>query len=74
MCSSNMLTRFGEIVFFVRNIFSSIVYLEQQSRTPEYHKCRGAGASQILNEPHDVSRVEHKQDRPKDKTLGNSAA
>ena len=26
--------------------------------------------TKILNEPHEVSRVEHKQDRPKDRTLG----
>ena len=30
--------------------------------------------AKILNKPHEVSRVEHKQDRPKDRTLGYSTA
>jgi len=28
----------------------------------------------IPNEPHEVSRVEHKQGQPEDRTLGNSTA
>jgi len=30
--------------------------------------------AKILSETYEVSRVEHKQDRPEDRTLGNSTA
>jgi len=50
--------------------------LEQQSRKSDLSVIRVEVRVQakILNKPHEVSRVEHKQDRPKDRTLGNSTA